>query len=241
MKKKHYRVIIENKDGRHVLLVPANAESVTLKQMCKFYEAMKTCPEWFQEVELIQDLSELEPLQLANFAHHSAKVLSAVFEVDFLKIDKGTSKDLAASEALYLVLTLFKLLNKCITDYAPKQLKEFNYKGKIFVIPHAVVDAFMNENNPNLTFGEGLLLLQAKHNYSKAIKADGQIADYSQYFYLLLTMLATLARQKGTNDVLPLNDVEIVEYTKKRIKYFEELPMNIALDFWFFFVNSLTK
>lgn len=240
--KKHYRIIIENQKGRHVLLVPVNAESVTLKQMCRFFETLKTCPDWFQEVELIHDLSTLEPLELAQFAHHAAKVLSAVFEIDFLNIEKSVAKDLNETQPLRLVLTLFRLFNKCITDYVPKQLKEFEYKGKAFIIPTAVIDCFQKENNPNLTFGEGLLLLQAKHNYSKAISVINNkqvVNDYSEYFYLLLTMLATLARQKGSNDILPLSDVEIVEYTKKRIKYFEELPMSIALDFWFFFVNSL--
>lgn len=216
-------MLVYKVNGKKVKL-PTQPSEVTLKTYCELELYLKGLPDWFKQAQF-ENLSELDT---GNFYLYICKILS-IFSGQPKELFEGVTMDELGKNSLILMYLNIPTL---IMTYKPQERKEFKYRGQTYIVPHNVINKITGrEEQPKLTMIEGTLLMQYNHIYSKS-EAVEQLGTYHK----ILLIISVLCRKKG--EVLPSDDKMIEGFTAGRKKLFENLPMNIALDVWFFLSST---
>ena len=126
-------------------------------------------------------------------------------------------------------------ISRIIEKYVPEPLTEYEYKGRIWKVPHFKVSEFAKDYlRPEMAFGALMKLNEAKR---VAFKTVGQKdkngndldpegnAQYTEFLYIVSYL--------STNDEVD----PFVTEVKDRIEYFKDIDMKIALDLYFFLIS----
>lgn len=226
---------IKTKEEKREIKIPSSCDEITLKQMCIFLDSIeeeKKSSQFFNSIKSFEDLKTEG--DWIKYAISLSKILEKTFDIDLKDVVNFTEKN-KDEELTNSLIALFYRFQKTINEYKPKIIKDFQYKGGTYLIPFTYQDVFNQKKISNVTLIEGILMFIARDTYSKAESSN------MNYYNLVRTMLSIIARKKSKFwkvEELPTEHKEIEEFTKKRAKFFEDVPLSVGMDFWFFFLNS---
>jgi len=139
------------------------------------------------------------------------------------------------------LVALFKLVTGAISSYEPQMINKFNYKGKTFLVPPKIASNLGRpEYGPGTKTIEFIEALQVEHVFG-AKGEDGEFLIKDRRYHTDLGIMAAICRMvkpDGTVERLPLDMNERRNFISQRIKFFENIPIRVALDVGFFLLSS---
>jgi len=247
-------------ETNYSLFCPESVKEITLRDFVDYSLVMQDAPEKLKELSKLQDpeLQQIEyakwsQIDLHNYYVFIAKCLSCLCKVQQGKVKQRAnleqilnlkigSPEAVDTESYDSLFALFKLVSGIINSYEPKERQYFEHKGKRFAVPTKFIDDYgRSRYAPNMTTIEALEALQVEHVFS-AKGEDGELVYKDRYYHTDLGVMAAICREcdKGGTviDALPLDMHERESFLARRIKFFSDVTMDIALDVDFFLLNS---
>jgi len=234
-----------------VLLFPEKASEVTLKQFIRFEVAAANLEKWITENE---SKNPFDP----NFAAgYIWRVFTCVNEFcgdgrihqvpvgdypkalnKFLGVKKISDIDLVGIEdsvmGLYANIWRTLATYKKHYDAGAGVDYSFEYKGVTYRLKKSHRDAITQQIRfESLTTAQAVEALEALRMYNHHVASDPKKAFY---FTTLLHLVAILALADG--EAFPTTDSEIDRWISDRVRYFEDIDMEAALNVADFFLST---
>lgn len=239
-------IIKENADVEELeLVIKDNPQEITLLDFVKFQNVIENLPEnikpiFAAETEQEQDiaLSQWDEMDLAQYFFEIGKLLRF-----FVYIDVGDDILRASIEDILnmpptgedSLSALFMYVFDRIMKYKPTERKTFKHKGQVFQIPTSIaIGSNFKLFGAKMSSIEAIEALQLQHVYSDKKGAD---ARYNS----VIGVMAAICRKvdnKGNLEDMPLDSTERRAFMQERMDFFQDMPMDIALDVDFFLSNS---
>jgi|GEM_PF-6487854 len=221
-----------------------NKEEIRLPSTASEVKMMQW--EQYQQIPVPQQLERLaeEEQSSLGFEHwlsvinYACKVLS-LFSVEESKLLSATY----SAEDSDGLLAMFIQTISVLANYQPKYRAEFKHNGISYRFPEVVQQSFNQKLiGGKMSMGMAVDALQIEHVLS-ATDEQGKFVMEDQKYWLDISVVAAISRKvaKGKVESVPLDWVERRKWLDNRIKAFEDLPMDIALDGTFFLQASKIK
>jgi len=233
---------------------PTSAHEVTYSQFIKFERAFAKKEAWLKKMEE----QEVDPLKLrfkVGYIKHIAQVLKEftqddrVFSIaggnyieslrEFFGVSDLNDIDFEQSEATLFVLyrQIWETLgnyDKFVFEVQPNAYA-FKYKGEKFTLPGTYRDAVTNLLRfDSVSTAQAVEAYDAARIYNEYKNKD----DKGQFlFTTVLHLIACLAQ--GDKKPFPKSESEINRFISERVRHFQEINMEIALNVRDFFLLSV--
>lgn len=145
---------------------------------------------------------------------------------------------------------LYRYIVKTINEYQPKELGHFEYKKMLFKVPDRLLDDYgRTMYAPEIKTIEAIEALQIEHVFSEKNK-EGDYIYPDRLYHTDIGVMAAICRKSKKEETeegetkiipietLPLNMTARQKFLQKRMKFFNDVPMTVALDIDFFLSNS---
>ena len=246
------RVELKRPDGEKICSFnfPTNASEVPYSQYCRFEDAYQAKEAWLKESE------ELNPASAefkAGYIRHVSKIVQAftgnkdVVEMalgnylesvqdDYKADEEGLKKELKSTE--HTMMTLYAAIWKCMASYRKAHFARgdfrFKYKGEKYKISSTYRDAITNQVRfESLSTAQAVEALDAVRIYKQHEEND---PGKKYLFTTVLHLIACLSMKKG--EAFPDTDKEIQRWVSTRVRHFEDVDMQTALNVRDFFLNT---
>lgn len=230
---------IKHADGNTVLLnFPSEVKDITLRQYIAYERHIRSAPSWYTKGENESG----EPLSQRQIAHwmvlemQSLSHLSGVDINQLLQLEIGDIDAVVIDQtAIESVLDLSAYLHSVVSTYQPKLRQYFEFRGQTYYFPVKTAQRIASQglgeelDFKRLTVQEYVDINNFNHYWGGQ---DTERGDFQK----VLGMLSVLCRQEG--ELLPLPESEHDDFVSERLALFQDIPMDIGLDVWFFFVNT---
>ena len=246
------KVTLKRADGGKVCSFnfPTNASEVPYSQYCRFEDAYQAKEAWLKESE------ELNPASaefMAGYIRHVSRIVQAftgskdvvemslgnyleIVQADYKADEQGLKKELKSTE--HTMMTLYAAIWKCMASYKKMHFARgdfrFKYKGKKYKISSIYRDAITNQVRfESLSTAQAVEALDAVRIYKQHEEND---PGKRYLFTTVLHLIACLALQK--EEAFPDTDKEIQRWVSSRVRHFEGVDMQTALNVRDFFLNT---
>lgn len=250
---------LEIKDAAGTRIVPAvfytTPEEITLGQWCEFHKVLEGLPDWFKELNRMDKITSEATVaewgagRWSEYLYNVAEIITPFANLslrEVFHIKTGMAQDLENTpytdeDFQNSILVIFHEIMNGLGSYEPTIRKEFEWKGATYVLPEDYTDNFgLKTPGPGLSLIESVQALNSEHLLT-ARDEEGNLVLENAKELTDLSILASLARKRvGENrlEMMPASLMESERWLQRRIKHFEDIPMSIAEDCYFFLLNS---
>lgn len=224
--------------------LPSRADEITLKNWSDWHMMRKDAPVWFNEIqtktadEQNEIILQWDESKWFQYIVHIAKEISIFCSESLEFLVAGSTPDDDESAGL---LAMYRLVLENVATYTPKMRDRFTHKGQTFIVPPSIVDNWGNKTpGAKIKTIEAIEALQVEHVYTGKDENGNFLIDNHKY-HTDLALVAVLCRKinkDGTLEKMPLDFIERRKFIDRRMKFFEDVPMPVALDVDFFLRNS---
>lgn len=153
--------------------------------------------------------------------------------VDMSAVESGT-------ESLSRIINMIMHAMATYTYNLPSnKIYKFEHKGEIYCIPATNATALTNIDLPtDLTVSEAVECLEVKR-MARVLHSSShtqQVKDNARFTEIIRTV-AILSRKEG--EKFPREQVEINRFIKERTGLFQDIPMKIGYDIYFFLISTM--
>lgn len=217
---------------------------ITMRQWTDFWLTKQGLPDSFNALDSMTGeernaaFAAFTGLDWQNFTASCLKLVACMVTE---KADKMLLSNLPiVSKGDNGVLSLYFQILNTVASYEPQIRESFLFKGEKFIFPKKMTDNVGREwFGSELTAGEAFEALQCAHILN-ASDENGVYVLEDRKYHTDIAMLATLARYVDDNEIVekvPVETLEARAFFEKRVAFFQDAPMNIALDMAFFLRN----
>lgn len=217
---------------------PSHVADISLRQYIAYERHVRQAPEWYRTGHNESG----EPITSAQMAQWMRLEIEAIHHLTGISLDQLLSLDFSdmtpitfEQSAIDSVTALSAYLHRVVASYQPQLRASFEFKGETYYFPVKTVEkmTMATADAPldfkRLTAQEYIDINNFNHYWGSQ---DTEKGDFQK----VLGMLAVLCRKDG--EALPLDEAEHDDFVAERIELFKDVPMDVGLDVWFFFVHT---
>ena len=229
--------------------IPESMEEMKGKDFMKTITVLENIPEF-----LLSFLSLSAKDKEEAFENISPDTLLEMLDFYIRLLEAVTGESMETVKDLPLlddkggaIFALGSIVMRFISEYKPKEIREFQYKGDTYKMPEIDMIEISNITQKswgaNMKTGEVIEALQRAKIFSQRGE-EGDLFVDNGLFYSDLGMVASLARkvdQNGVEEGKPLGLSAFSDFVNKRMAHFEDLPASVLRDAAFFLWDSSRK
>lgn len=221
----------------HKINVSISPHTITMRMWSDYWVKRSEMPDWFKTMEGMNE-NELSDYSKAFDESKVSEYMNCIATLVSCFCNKpNILRELPFSENDNSIIALFSKIIHSLYSYEPKYIESFEFKGQRFVFPKTITDQLGRDwVGQELSTGEAIEALQASHILNSKDE-HGQYVLNDRKYHTDIALLASLARkvnEDGTIEKVPIETGEARVFFEKRTKFFEDAPMDIALDMGFF-------
>jgi len=237
--------VIELEDGtRKTETVQASVlqhpSEITLKEWGGYFERLEKQPDWFKQFHNTTTEQEKKELQAEWSAEQWAKSYLILARLCLTYVKGATLNDLlempmgsAGSQGVDSLLGLFLLTINNVYGYQPQSRAFFEHKGRKFKAFTPLKVAGQEMPGGDMSVRDAINALQLEHSWQN--HTDGG----ANQFNINVGVVTALCREviDGKVEKPPVGGSAYLQWSFERQAFFEDLPLDIALDVVFFSVG----
>lgn len=249
---------IETVTVETVLRFPSKIEEVTNRMWCDFHALRDAQPKWFLQFEELApemrlgEMASWDSAKWCDFYVVIATLLTAFGGVVSTSSDSDATPPtidqimkLGGSGAIdggNSLIAIYTEIVAMVLSYVPGNFDDtFTHKGQQFAINKPLIDRWGNQwFGQQLNVGDAIEALQVEHVLNQKT-SSGEYAVTDRRFHRDAALLAILMQKVLPNGELekpPINSEMRKEFMERRIKFFEDAPVTLALSAAFFLRSS---
>lgn len=211
---------------------------ITLRRWASYFERLEKMPEWFKDFHNAKDEKERTELQAEWNPEQWAKSYILFAKLTLTFVNNAKLEDLIEmplgkgdqAEGTDNLLALFLLTVNTVYGYKPKKREFFEHKGRRFKAFVSKEIAGQEMPGADMTVRDAVNAFQLEHSWNN--HTDGGANQYN----INVGVLAALCREvvKGKVEKPPVDGPAYMQWSWDRQIFFEDVPMDVALDVVFF-------